>query len=743
MRLNTNGTLDTSFNPGTGTNDAVRTTSLQTDGKIIIGGNFTSYNGTSRNRIARLNMDGTLDTSFNPGTGTNDVVRTTSLQSDGKIIIGGSFTAYNGTGRNSIARLNTGGTVDTSFNPGTGANGIVYTTSLQSDGKIIIGGGFASYNEISRSIIVRLNADGTLETIFNSGTGANGWVNTTSVQNDGKIIIVGGFTSYNGTGRNRIARLNTDGTLDTSFNPGTGVVGYVYTISLQSDGKIIIGGYFTSYNGTGRNRIARLNTDGTLDTTFNPGTGANIDVLTTSLQSDGKIIIGGSFTYYNGTPRNRIARLNTDGTLDSTFYPGTGAIGGAVSSTSLQSDGKIIIGGYFTLYNGSDRNRMARLNTNGSLDHTFFVPTGGGANNGVNTISLQTDGKIIIGGNFTSYNGTWINRIARLNTDGTLDITFNPGSGASSAVLTTSLQSDGKIIIGGEFTSYNGTGRNNIARLNEDGTLDTTFNPGTGANNSVGTTSLQSDGKIIIGGGFTAYNGTGRNRIARIISTCSSTLSSVNQSSCGSYTSPSGNYVWTSSGIYSDTLVNALGCDSIVTINLTVLPVPVVMINALGSTSFCIGDSVILSASPLMSNYQWYKRNNPIPGATSIDYVAKFGGRYKCIAQNQALCSDTSNIITVSPPCIPIDPPISRISQTNNSDTQFLHVFPNPGTGIFQVESSGGQLRVFNSLGILIHSFEIFEGESIIDISEYPDGIYLLSFVSGESEYFKKIMLLR
>jgi uncharacterized delta-60 repeat protein/uncharacterized repeat protein (TIGR01451 family) len=355
------GSVDFTFNPGTGANGAVWTTAIQNDEKIIIGGNFTSYNGISRNLIARLNADGSLDASFNPGTGANLLVQTTTIQSDGKIIIGGAFTTYNGTPRNSIVRLNADGTLDASFNPGSGANGQVWTSSIQSDGKIIIGGNFTSYNGTGRNRIARLNADGSLDASFNPGTGANGTVLTSSIQSDGKIIIGGLFYAYNGTSRNYIARLNANGTLDASFNPGTGANSTVYTTAIQSDGKIIIGGDFDSYNGTGRNNIARLNANGSLDASLNLGTGANGTVRTTAIQSDSKIIIGGEFTYYNGTGANRIARLNADGTLDASFNLGTGA-DNWVETTSIQSNGKIIIGGNFTSYNGIGRNRIAKIN---------------------------------------------------------------------------------------------------------------------------------------------------------------------------------------------------------------------------------------------------------------------------------------------------------------------------------------------------------------------------------------------
>jgi uncharacterized delta-60 repeat protein len=354
------------------------------------------------------------------------------------------------------------GALDLTFNPGTGANNYIWTSAIQNDGKIIIGGVFSSYNGTARSRIARLNADGTLDATFNPGIGANLDVRATAIQSDGKIIIVGDFTTYNGTARNYIARLNSDGSLDATFNPGTGANNIIWESNIQSDGKIIIGGDFTSYNGVARNFIARLNTDGTLDATFNAGTGANLRVHTTAIQSDGKIIIGGAFTTYNGTARNRIARLNADGSLDAAFNPGTGA-NDMVFTTAIQSDGKIIIGGIFTSFNGTARNRIARINADGSLDATFNPGTG--ANSPVYSTAIQSDGKIIIGGYFNSYNGTARNHIARLNTDGTLDNAFNPGTGANGYVYATAIQSDGKIIIGGDFQTYNGIARNYIARI--------------------------------------------------------------------------------------------------------------------------------------------------------------------------------------------------------------------------------------------------------------------------------------
>ena len=354
---------------------------------------------------------------------------------------------------------------------------------------------------------------GSLDTTFNTGTGADFQVNSIATQADGKILIGGGFTSYNGVTQNRITRLNTDGSLDTTFNPGTGANVRVLTIAIQADGKILIGGYFTSYNGVAQNYIARLNTNGTLDTTFNSGMGANSSVESIATQVDGKILIGGGFTSYNGVARNHIARLNADGSLDTTFNPGTGA-NNLVTSIAIQADGKILIGGWFTSYNGAARNYIARLNTNGNFDTAFNLGTG--ANGSIWSIAIQADGKILIGGAITTYNGVAQNNIARLNTNGILDTAFNLGTGANAGVDSIAIQADGKILFGGYFTSYNGVARNHISRLNLDGSLDTTFNSGTGANSTVLSFALQTDGKILIIGDFTSYNGVTQNYIARL-----------------------------------------------------------------------------------------------------------------------------------------------------------------------------------------------------------------------------------
>ncbi len=241
---------------------------------------------------------------------------------------------------------------------GTGLNGVVYSIARQPDGKILAAGSFTTYDGVAAKYLIRLNADGTRDGGFNqTGTGLSSSVRGIALQSDGKILATGQFTSYNGATAVRIIRLNADGTRDGGFITGTGIYGAAnlpYTIVLQTDGKILIGGVFLMYNGVSARYLVRLNADGTRDGGFNQtGTGPGGYVHTITLQPDGKILIGGSFTTYNGVSAKYLVRLNTDGTHDSAFaQTGTG-LSSAVYNIISQPDGKILIGGSFTTYNGS------------------------------------------------------------------------------------------------------------------------------------------------------------------------------------------------------------------------------------------------------------------------------------------------------------------------------------------------------------------------------------------------------
>lgn len=397
------------------------------------------------------------------------------------------------------------------------------------------------------------------------------------IQADDKILI--GLSSTNGS--QPIVRLNTNGTIDNSFiSAAQG--GDCYDMVVQTDGKIILGGGIGSPQNT-LWTIVRFNSDGTVDPSFNIGSGFDGAVFTLSLQTDGKIIVGGQFSNFNGFPVNRIVRLNTNGTLDNTFYsslfvnnsPGWLDSYVYVHTTCLQSDGKVIVNGMTNDVIGNQINTLVRLNIDGSVDPTFDV--GSGFDGVIQEIKQQTDGKIIFGGGFTNYNGTSVNHLTRLNPDGSIDPTFNIGAGFDGSVNSIALQSNGKMNIGGSFLTIDNFSSSRFVRLNQDGSIDLSFNIGQGyygGNEGVKSIALQADGKVISSGDFTAFNnvfGNNNYRINRLMvcDAASTSYNSISANICIGDTYTWNDQDYTTPGQYQQTFVNQFGCDSIVTLNLT------------------------------------------------------------------------------------------------------------------------------------------------------------------------------
>src|ERR1035438_9005076 len=347
--------------------------------------------------------------------------------------------------------------VPDSFNPG--ASGEVYSFALQPDGKVLAGGAFTTLGGQTRTRLGRLNKDGSLDVSFNPGADNN--VYALGVQADGRIVVGGGFGTLGGQACSYLGRLNVDGSLDTSFTSGANST--VYSLAVQADGKLLVGGDFTNLCGQPRNYLGRLNADGGLDTTFNPGAGSPVYSL--AVQPDGKILAGGAFTTLGGTNRSYLGRLNTDGSVDATFNPGAGSV---VLAFALQTDGKILVGGFFNTLGGQTRNYLGRLNADGSLDTGFNTGAGGlPFRTVVNCLALQANGKILVGGWFWSLGGLTRYYLGRLNTDGGVDMTFNPGTDGNVDAL--AVQSDGSILVGGKFTTLGGQTRNCLGRLNNTG----------------------------------------------------------------------------------------------------------------------------------------------------------------------------------------------------------------------------------------------------------------------------------
>jgi uncharacterized delta-60 repeat protein len=369
------------------------------------------------------------------------------------------------------------------------------------------------------------------------------------VQLDERIVIGGEFQEVNGKPHPGMARLNSDGSLDQSFSAGSGSDLTVYTLALQKDGKLLVGGNFKTFTSEDHAYLVRLDTDGSVDHTFKPNLdfgGAGNGVLAMVLQSDDKLLIGGMFHSIGGRVQQGIARLKEDGSLDTSFDPGVGVgdpsgVGeinfGAVTALALQTNGGVVIGGNFTLVNGIDANRIARLHPDGSLDSSFHV--GSGASGNVNTLRAQVDDKVLLGGSFQTVNGATRNGLARLNADGSIDNSFDAGTGTGMMgsfpfVNSIALQRNGKLIVGGGFIEFNGVPRQGIVLLNSDGSVDTNFvagidninvrpnlqdlpkpaHSGTGIIDAV---ALQPDGRVLIGGIFSRVNGIAQGNFARLI----------------------------------------------------------------------------------------------------------------------------------------------------------------------------------------------------------------------------------
>jgi uncharacterized delta-60 repeat protein len=524
------GDLDLTFEANI--NGSVSHIVAQPDGKLLIAGDFSAIDGLPRKRLARLNADGRLDASFDAGegvmTGPSEFsarIHSIALQPDGKILVGGYFTAVNGVRRAHLARLNSDGSLDAAFYPR--FNDVVATVAVQAEGKVLVGGFYNRLNETIREGTVRLNMDGTLDDNFTWPGGPFGLL---VVQPDQKVIVGGSM------------RLNQDGTLDPTYNAAGPNFG-VSAVSLQSDGKLMLGGSFQRLGGIARNHIGRLNADGSLDSTFDPGVGPNWFVEALAVQSDGRVIIGGNFTEINGIARNRLARLNADGGVDMTFDSGMGPNDG-VRCILLEAGGKVLVGGFFTRFNGVAKAYLARLvagsmdvalppqirnqpasrtvsegsdasfavsvfgqdeiqyqwyfrgqQLQGATNSNLIIIRAGRTNAGIYSVQIRNAVGVV-------ESGLAVLRVVpppapQRGPSGKVDLSFDPGSQLDGGIADIILTPENKIFIGGGFSTVPGAMRQSVAKLNADGSVDPAFNPRSAIENAVAI-ARQSDGKLLV-----------------------------------------------------------------------------------------------------------------------------------------------------------------------------------------------------------------------------------------------------
>ena len=465
--------------------------SITTDGGLLATGalEHTVIWLPPREQLRRFQPDG----SSTPGFVSPLVMSASAVHQlpDGKIL----YSASGGTVSRPLIQLEANGSVDNTFVLDPAITSIKNTWRVDPMNRVVF-----LAQTVSGARLVRLLTDGTIDPSFNPVFGSPGTVSVVAAQPDGKVIAAGPFAFMNGTQRGGIARLNADGSLDATFNPGTGFAGTPGRLAIQGDGKILAAGGFTQYNGVTVPGIVRINTDGSIDDTFSVTTSG---VGTVALQPDGKILISGNFNTVDGISRTGIARLETTGALDLSFNINLGTP--SINQIVVEPSGKIVVAGNFTVQD-SNRTNLVRLETTGAVDSTFDA----GSIGPVGRLFPQPDGKYLVTSGIAP-------QLTRRNSDGSLDTGFTfPALMPSSAQIFAVLPlPDGGVLIGGRFSGIGGFSQTNMARLRANGAFVSTFLP-EGADGDVLTLEPYPGGKVIIGGRFSAVNLVRRTGIARL-----------------------------------------------------------------------------------------------------------------------------------------------------------------------------------------------------------------------------------
>ncbi len=519
VSINSDGSRNTNFVVGSGFNGTVNAVALDpSTGDLYVGGAFTIYNGTNSARIIRLNNDGSVDTLFDVGAGFNNSIFSLAFDAaQKKLYIGGQFTTYKGIAASRIICLTESGDIDSNFSYGGGTNNTVYTMLLDDiDNKLYVGGQFTSYQSIAASRIMRLNYDGSLDSNFYYGSGFNNIVRTLNFgATHAELYIGGNFTTYNGLTHRYAAKLFSDGSEDASYQTGIGFENTPLAGAYTSQGEVLWGGSFVSYQNSGQNFALATDVSGGRLNYFSEGSGFNSTVYQIlSPNLDREIYAFGAFTMYDGKAANRLIKLDANGKADPSFNIGSGLNNIAYAATFNAQQQTLYIGGAFTSFSGTAANRLIALNTNGTIEANFFLDSG--FNNIILSLAFdENNAQLYVGGRFTTYKGSTASKIVRLNTNGDMDPTFLTGAGFNNDVWALLPLSGGDILVAGAFTEYDGQNVGRIIRLKNDGSLDTNFSVGSGANGTIYALSQDEEG-IWLGGAFTSFNGATYNRLTKI-----------------------------------------------------------------------------------------------------------------------------------------------------------------------------------------------------------------------------------
>jgi uncharacterized delta-60 repeat protein len=370
-------------------------------------------------------------------------------------------------------------------------NNTIYKTYSYPDNRILVIGSFTQYGTTTANGIARVNPDGTLDNTFVTGSGFVDGGSAARLSDlaviGTSILLVGRFTSYNGTAANRIIRLNDNGSIDTSFVYGSGFAGVGISapnadaVKVVNTNSYLVGGNYTAYNGDDVRGVAIILNNGTLDTNFDIGTGINVGepnvgVRSVAMDNQSRVLVGGDFINIAGTSILKIGRFSSTGSLDTSFTNSNGFTGGHSQSACYPiiplTDG-YYCGGQFANFKGSLANRLANITFVGQLDPTFNIQNGFNASGGsVLDISLDSSGNLYCVGSFTLFNSQSYPRIIKLTSTGSLDTSFNvlPG-GLNGTTWDIDYVSDERIIVAGSFTTYKGRDVPNLIILDSSGNI--------------------------------------------------------------------------------------------------------------------------------------------------------------------------------------------------------------------------------------------------------------------------------
>lgn len=358
-----------------------------------------------------------------------------------------------------------------------------------------------------------------LDTTFNIGSGANAGINELIIQPDDKVIVAGMFVDFNGIAAGRIIRLLPDGEIDSTWIMSAGGADSdIRGMALQPDRKVLIGGIFGLYNGSTANHLVRLDSVGNTDSTFVVGAGPDNEVQGITVNTN-RVVIRGFFNDYQGAPVPSFAVLQMNGSLDTSFILPTESFL-SVSDFHILSNDQLYLGGNFTTYNGQTVNRIVRLLPNGSIDTTFN--TGTGLNAMVRRLLVQNNGDILVAGTFNEYKGLPVSRLIRLRPNGDRDTSFNVVVPSLATLDALAIDTAGRIYMTGSDA-----GTLFLKRLFPDGSEDTGFNTGTGFNGNITQLAHQSNNKLLVTGFFSLYQNQQAGRVARMF-TNASTVSTEN-----------------------------------------------------------------------------------------------------------------------------------------------------------------------------------------------------------------------